>query len=157
MSQPLTEMPFALDEEARRALKQAVDNLVTEDEEPVDSLFSAKQQRLLVEPLYSSWTPPPSDDPGRQLSKDALRVYELGFGKRYRRRDDYQLPEVGLSLKLWRGVFEGVTDVWLRWCGAQGKLIPTGAERAARAEAEAERLRAELARLRKRPAKKRAE
>jgi Uma2 family endonuclease len=32
-----------------------VSNIVTEDDEPVDNLFSAKQQRLLVEPLYTSW------------------------------------------------------------------------------------------------------
>ncbi len=30
-------------------------HIVTEDEEPVDNLFSAKQQRLLVEPLYTAW------------------------------------------------------------------------------------------------------
>jgi Uma2 family endonuclease len=33
------------------------ERLVTEDGEPVDNLFSEKQQRLLVEPLYSSWNP----------------------------------------------------------------------------------------------------
>ena len=35
-----------------------VDHLVTEDNTPVDNIFSEKQQRLLVEPLYSSWTGP---------------------------------------------------------------------------------------------------
>jgi hypothetical protein len=35
-----------------------VDEIVTEDEAPVDNIFSEKQQRLLAEPLYSSWTPP---------------------------------------------------------------------------------------------------
>ncbi len=34
-------------------------HLITEDDTPVDNLFSAKQQRLLVEPLYSSWQPLP--------------------------------------------------------------------------------------------------
>lgn len=33
------------------------DNLITEDDEPVDNIFSEKQQRLLTEPLYSSWNP----------------------------------------------------------------------------------------------------
>ena len=37
-----------------------VENLVTEDDTPVDNLLSEKQQRLLTEPLYSSWTPPAS-------------------------------------------------------------------------------------------------
>jgi len=38
------------------ALQPAVDHLVTEDDTPVDNFFSEKQQRLLTEPLYSSWT-----------------------------------------------------------------------------------------------------
>ena len=41
----------------------AVNALVTEDDEPVDNVFSEKQQRLLTEPLYSSWTPPPEEEP----------------------------------------------------------------------------------------------
>jgi Uma2 family endonuclease len=32
-------------------------HLITETEEPVDSLFSEKQMRLLTEPLYASWNP----------------------------------------------------------------------------------------------------
>ena len=35
-----------------------VDHLVTEDDTPVDNVFSEKQMRLLTEPLYSSWTCP---------------------------------------------------------------------------------------------------
>ncbi len=31
-----------------------VDHLITEDDTPVDSVFAAKQQRLLVEPLYAT-------------------------------------------------------------------------------------------------------
>lgn len=38
--------------------KPDIQNLVTEDEEAVDNLFSEKQQRLLTEPLYSSWAGP---------------------------------------------------------------------------------------------------
>ncbi len=34
-----------------------ISHIITEDDEPVDNIFSAKQQRLLVEPLYSSWQP----------------------------------------------------------------------------------------------------
>ncbi|MBW4699697.1 MAG: Uma2 family endonuclease [Aphanocapsa lilacina HA4352-LM1] len=34
-----------------------IDGLVTEDDAPVDNLPSEKQQRLLTEPLYSSWYP----------------------------------------------------------------------------------------------------
>jgi Uma2 family endonuclease len=39
-----------------------LEHLVTEDDQPVDNFFSAKQQRLLVESLYSSWAGP-SDGP----------------------------------------------------------------------------------------------
>lgn len=35
-----------------------VDHLVTRDDTPVDSIFSEKQQRVLTEPLYSSWAGP---------------------------------------------------------------------------------------------------
>ncbi len=37
--------------------------LVTEDDEPLDSILTEKQERLLTEPLYSSWGgPPPAED-----------------------------------------------------------------------------------------------
>jgi len=39
-------------------LHPVVDHLVTEDDTPVDNVFSEKQMRLLTEPLYSSWTAP---------------------------------------------------------------------------------------------------
>ena len=214
MSQALVETPIDL--------RDVIENIVTEDDEPVDNLFSAKQQTLLKRALYSSWSPVPSEDrpkkrrkfladvnvgiffalhepplvpdfflsldvqphrdwyakehrsyfvwefgkvpevvieivsnrkggelthklkdyarmgvnyyaihdPERLLSKDALRVYELGFGKRYRLREDYQLPDLGLGLRIWKGVFEDKEDTWLRWCDAQGNIIPTGEERA---------------------------
>jgi Uma2 family endonuclease len=35
-----------------------VETLVTEDDTPVDNVFSEKQQRLLTEPLFSSWSGP---------------------------------------------------------------------------------------------------
>ncbi|MFN7944367.1 MAG: Uma2 family endonuclease [Blastocatellia bacterium] len=222
-------------------------NLITEDDQPVDNLFSAKQQRFLVNSLYASWKPlsggsrskkrrmfladvnvgiyfglydPPlvpdfflsldvephrnwfekkhrtymvwefgkvpevaleivsnkkggeltnklKDyarlgvnyyvvyDPQKYLSKDVLRVYELGFGKRYRLREDHRLPDLGLALKLWKGVFEGKSDTWLRWCDLKGRLIPTGEERAATAEAELTKLRAELDKLKSKETHKR--
>ncbi len=43
-------------------LDEIVNNLVTEDDEPVDNVLSEKQQRLLTEVLYSSWTPPSAED-----------------------------------------------------------------------------------------------
>lgn len=53
MSQPLISTPFEVHVE--------VNDIVTEDDTPVDNLFSEKQQRLLTEPLYSSWDGPRSD------------------------------------------------------------------------------------------------
>ena len=65
------------------------------------------------------------------LSNEKVRVFERGFGKRYRRREGFDLPEVGLSLQLWQGTFEEWKDEWLRWCDLSGNLILTGNERAA--------------------------
>jgi Uma2 family endonuclease len=55
------EPPFGLDEAVKREVEQAVQHLVTEDDQPVDNPFSEKQQRLLTAALYSSWTPPPDE------------------------------------------------------------------------------------------------
>lgn len=251
MSQPLSQSAYNLNE--------IVQNIITEDDEPVDNIYSAKQQRLLVRPLYSSWQPLKTEDapdekrkfiadsnvgiffsvhrpplvpdmflsldvevhedwyakehrsyfvwefdkvpevvveivsnkvgkeidkklkdyakwciiysvlfdPLQYLGEEVLRVYELGFGKRYRLRKDFLLPEVGLSLKLWRGEFEGKEAEWLRWCDTDGNIIPTGAERAKEAEAqiqtettarkaaeaELEKLRTELQKLKKKSKK----
>ncbi len=226
MSQTLTKIGFDLEEIER--------NLVTEDDEPVDNMFSAKQQRLLVEPLYASWTPPPGEgveggardfladanvgiffsvgeqplvpdmflsldvkvnpewfdaqhrsyfvwrfgkvpdvvveivsnrkggeieykrkryaqigvpyyivyDPYLVLKGDDLYIYEIGFGKRYQRRDDPMLPGIGLGVTVWQGVYEDGEAPWLRWLDEKGDLIATGKERAAKAErwaSEAER------------------
>ena len=40
-----------------------LEELITEDDTPVDNLASEKQQRLLTEPLYSSWSGPGDDRP----------------------------------------------------------------------------------------------
>ncbi len=245
MSKALAETPVDM--------RDVIETIVTEDDQPVDNFFSAKEQRLLAHSLYASWTPPQSEekrrkqrrfladvnvgvffalhqpplvpdfflsldvephkdwhkkehrsyfvwefgkvpevvieivsnrkggeltdklkdyarmgvnyyvvhDPQKQLSEDTLRIYELGFGKRYRLREDHQLPDLGLGLTLWKGTFEGKEEVWLRWLDTKGRLILTGEERAdeaekraSKAEAEVKRLRAELARKTRKGAKK---
>lgn len=197
---------------------ERVANLITEDDTPVDNWYSAKQQRLLVETLYTSWKPKNEDgtprifaadtnvgiffelaqsqlapdvflsldvkpksellaskqrsyfvwefekvpelvieivsnkkgnemdgkfkkyakwgvdyyvvfDPFKELSQDVLRVYEISAGKRYRLREDFKLPELGLSLTLWKGAFEGWQETWLRFCDLEGNLFPTGSEK----------------------------
>ncbi len=206
-----------------------VDDLVIEDNTPVDNFFSAKLQRFLVEVLYSSWVswgmkrsfvadadigifssvnrPPivpdvfvsldveaPQDfrekknrtyfvwefgkspdvaieivsnregnelgsklrdyaflgvtyyvvfDPLQQLGDEPLRVFGLREGE-YVALEEPWLAQVGLGLTLWEGRFEGVETTWLRWCDRDGKILPTGAERAAAAEAKAARLTEKL-------------
>lgn len=216
--------PTSLTKDASRELEGLTEfdlsELITEDDEPVDNIFSAKQQRLLVEPLYTSaqfprpflvdsnvgiyesprarpivpdmflslgvqvgedwWATenrsyllwefgkPPEVvveivsnhkgnetgskladyaamevlyyvifDPQRLLFDDIIRVYQLVAGD-YLLRPDYRLAEVGLSLSLWPGAFENNRALWLRWSELEGGLIPTGAERAARADRRAE-------------------
>jgi Uma2 family endonuclease len=58
-------------------LGPVVDHLVTEDDTPVDNFFSEKQQRLLTEALYSSWT-----GPGPQRSYVAAANVGLFFAAR---------------------------------------------------------------------------
>jgi Uma2 family endonuclease len=227
--------------EAQLAVRPCVDNLVTEDDTPVDNIFSEKQQRLLTEPLYSSWDagrvflatanvglfyavrqPPLVPDallsldvevPGDWLAKEHRSYFVWEFGKvpdavveivsntqggettdkmvKYAQigilyyaihdpglivqpeplrvfvlRDrTYEpcpagwLPIVGLGLTLWQGPFENCEALWLRWCDRQGRVIPTGAERAGqeRERAESERERAESERERAENERERAD
>ncbi len=213
-------------------VRPCLDNLVTEDDTPVDNMFSEKQQRLLTEPLYSSWDagrpfiaasnvglfyavrqPPlvpdaflsldvevPGDwlakkhrsyfvwefgkapeavveivsnteggettdkmlkyaqigilyyaiyDPAQAVQTEPLRVFVLR-DKSYVPCSAEWLPVLNLGLTLWQGRFENWETVWLRWCDRQGRVIPTGAERAEqeRQRAEQERQRAEQERQR---------
>lgn len=81
-------------------------------------------------------------DPLQQLGDTLLRVFERR-GNRYQEMTETWLEQVGIGLTLWDGVFEGKHDRWLRWCTRDG-VVPTGAERAERAEARATRLAEQL-------------
>ena len=210
-------------------LAPPIDELVIEDDTPVDNFFSAKLQRMLIEILYSSWAslgmdrpfvadadigifssvhrPPivpdvfvsmdveaPQDfrekknrtylvwefgkspdvvieivsnkvgnelgsklqdyarlgvtyyvvfDPLQQLGDDVLYVFGLTQGE-YEQLEQPWLEHIGLGLTLWEGTFEDVTATWLRWCDRDGKILPTGAERAVQAEAKAAKLAEQL-------------
>jgi Uma2 family endonuclease len=90
-------------------------------------------------------------DPEHHLSNASLRTLELK-GRRYRSTSPGPWPTVGLGLRLWPGEFEGHKDVWLRWCDAEGEIIPTGEERAKLAEERVRKLERELRRVkRKKP------
>jgi hypothetical protein len=94
-----------------------VDHLVTEDDTPVDNIFSEKQQRLLTEPLYSSW------------------------GMAGERRPFVAMANVG------QGRYEDHENTWLRWVDAEGQLILTGSERAELERQRADRLAEQLRQL----------
>lgn len=51
---------------ARALVALDVLGIVTEDDTPVDNIHSEKHQRILSEPLYSSWArPPPAEGVAR--------------------------------------------------------------------------------------------
>jgi hypothetical protein len=68
-------------------------------------------------------------DPFLRLSKRKLRVYEL-HDDHYVRQTDKWLASLDLGVGLWRGTFEDLKEVWLRWYDADGQLLLTGGERA---------------------------
>src|SRR5215210_5914374 len=87
MSQALAKTPYDW--------RTAIENIVTEDDEPVDNLFSAKQQRLLTRALYSSWTPP-----SRATHPASRRVFlaDANVGVFYSPHHSPLVPDFFLSL-----------------------------------------------------------
>jgi Uma2 family endonuclease len=70
-------------------------------------------------------------DPLGELGDRPLQIFQLQGG-RYVLKTDLWFPLVNLGLTLWQGVFETINDTWLRWCDAEGNIIPTVEELAAR-------------------------
>ncbi len=66
-----------------------IENIVTEDDEPVDNLASEKQQRLLTEPLYSYPFQPPEGE---------LFLAAANVGVFYGTREPPLVPDMFLSL-----------------------------------------------------------
>jgi hypothetical protein len=93
-------------------------------------------------PYYVVW------DPEHRLGGRELSPFMLS-GDAYVPMTQADFPSIGLSLRPWDGVFEGIDEHWLRW-HVDGAPLPTGRERAdaeaARADAEAARADAEAAR-----------
>lgn len=77
---------------------QAEIDLVTEDDEPVDNIFSEKQQRLLTESLYNSWDGP---EDGRSF------VTLANVGLFYAEHEQPLVPDVLVSLDV-----KMPDDVW---------------------------------------------
>lgn len=63
-----------------------ISQIVIEDDTPVDNFQSAKQQRLLVEPLYSSWLP------------ESPFIVAANVGLFYALKQDPIVPDAFLSL-----------------------------------------------------------
>jgi hypothetical protein len=81
-------------------------------------------------------------DPDNFLEQGELQVFRLSGG-RYEPIPPSWLETVGVGLTIWEGEYEGQPGRWLRWCDQQGRIIPTGRERA-----EQERQRADQAQQR---------
>ncbi|NJK59964.1 MAG: Uma2 family endonuclease [Oscillatoriales cyanobacterium SM2_1_8] len=104
------------------------------------------------------------------VEKARIDVYER-MGDRYRLRipdgeGRVWLPPLGVFVGIWWGPFLNQTLPWVRWWDAQGELLPTGHERAERAEglvvqeyrrAEQEKQRAEQEKQRAEQEKQRAD
>ncbi len=74
-----------------------IDHLTTEDDTPVDSIFSGKQHRLLVEPLRTSWKP------GRPYMAASF------IGLFYDVDEPPLVPDVFLSLDV-----KQIQDMWIK-------------------------------------------
>ena len=68
-----------------------IDHLVTEDDTPVDNLPSEKNQRLLVEPLYSSW---------KETNPERKFLAAANVGLFYMTKRPPVVPDVMLSLEV---------------------------------------------------------
>jgi Uma2 family endonuclease len=75
-----------------------ISELVTEDDTPLDNIFSEKQQRLLTDSLYSSWTGPGENRPFITLAN---------VGMFYATTQQAVVPDVLVSLDV-----EHPDDVW---------------------------------------------
>ena len=65
-----------------------ISHIVIEDDTPVDNFQSAKQQRLLVEPLYASWSP------------GVPFIADSNIGLFYALKQDPLVPDAFVSLNL---------------------------------------------------------
>ncbi len=79
--------------EVRAMTEREMENLVTEDDTPVDNILSEKQQRLLTEPLYGAWSGPDRCAPGH---RGFLALANVGLF--YALRQPPLVPDMMLAL-----------------------------------------------------------
>lgn len=77
-----------------------VDHLITEDDTPVDPIYSEKQQRLLTESLYASW-------PGPSAGRPFIALANVGLF--YSVNSQAVVPDVLVSLDV-----ELPADIWVK-------------------------------------------
>lgn len=78
-----------------------------------------------------------------EVQRSSVEVYVL-TGSRYEQleaneRGHFTIPEMGVELGIWSGVYQNVELPWLRWWDNQGNLLLTGEERAEQEKERAER------------------
>lgn len=83
-------------------------------------------------------------DPQSFLHGGVLRLFERRGGHYHPMPEPWFFEGLGVGLCLWQGRFEDLETTWLRWCDSEGKVIPTGAERAQDALRQVEELKARL-------------
>lgn len=71
-------------------------------------------------------------DPQCLLSKTPLQCFVLNGG-RYVPCEPW-FPQMELGVTTWDGEYDGMSDLWLRFCDRAGQPLPTGVERAKAAE-----------------------
>jgi len=79
--------------EVRAMTEREMENLVTEDDAPVDNILSEKQQRLLTEPLYGAWSGPDQHAPDH---RGFLALANVGLF--YALRQPPLVPDMMLAL-----------------------------------------------------------
>ncbi|MBI4749676.1 MAG: Uma2 family endonuclease [Acidobacteria bacterium] len=106
------------------------------DRTPLKGKFWIYEQALRI-PFYGIYEPEKSIIEMHHLVDGTYRLLpptELGR---------YVIEPLGVELGLWQGLYFGFDLPWMRWWSREGELLPTGDERAIRAEAEAKQAQAE--------------
>ena len=84
-------------------------------------------------------------DPEEHISPERpLRVFgRVGFN--FREISERWFEDIGLGITLWAGEYEGVEEVWLRWCDREGALLAAGPEVAVQMQAQVDEAQAQAA------------
>jgi Uma2 family endonuclease len=80
-----------------------------------------------------------------EVKHSRIEMYQLQAGHYQlmtpNERGHFSIPEMGVEIGIWQGIYKNLDLPWLRWWDLQGNLLLTGEERADQAEQEIERLK----------------